>query len=174
MTVLLLPYLEKTLPVPVCPLAIRVATPYMCEIHPSLIPKTIHSHPFRNQLEVSISPSRSGPGAGEGPLWGTIPQVQFLEYHSFCFVLILLFIFWETEGEREQVGEGQREDPKWALCCQQQARYRAQNHKSWDHVLSWSWMLNRLSHPGTPLSITLFCLSWYASFKNVVSFCFNL
>ena len=33
-----------------------------------------------------------------------------------------------------------RETPTWAW-----------THELWDHDLSWSWMLNQLSHPGTPV-----------------------
>ena len=29
------------------------------------------------------------------------------------------------------------------------------SNSPWDHDLSWSWMLNRLSHPGAPVALTL-------------------
>lgn len=45
---------------------------------------------------------------------------------------------------------GSMEDPKHALHGQQQAQCRTQTHKQWDHDLSWSWMLNRQSHPDAP------------------------
>ena len=37
-----------------------------------------------------------------------------------------------------------------ALSCQHRAQCGAQAHKPWDHDLSQSWTLNRLSHPRTP------------------------
>ena len=37
-----------------------------------------------------------------------------------------------------------------ALSCQHRARHGAQTHEPWDHDLSRSRKLNRLSHPGTP------------------------
>ena len=38
-----------------------------------------------------------------------------------------------------------------ALSCQHRALCRAQTHKPRDHDLSWSQMLDRLSHPGAPI-----------------------
>ena len=37
-----------------------------------------------------------------------------------------------------------------ALSCQHRARHGAWTHKLWDHDLSQSWTLNRLTHPGAP------------------------
>ena len=60
--------------------------------------------------------------------------------------------------DRAWVGEGQRERGRHrigsrlqALSCQHRARHGARAHKPWDHDLSWSWMLNQLSYPDTPL-----------------------
>ena len=61
------------------------------------------------------------------------------------------------ERETARVGEGQRERGRhriWsrlqALSCQHRARHGARTHELWDHDLSRSWTLNRLSHPGAP------------------------
>ena len=45
-----------------------------------------------------------------------------------------------------------------ALSCQHRAWSGARTREPWDHDLSWSQTLNRLSHPGTPES--LFLILW--------------
>ena len=67
---------------------------------------------------------------------------------------MFLFIF-ETERDWAWAGEGQRGRHRiWsrlhALSCQHRAWRGAWTHRLWDHDLSRSWMLNRLSHPGAP------------------------
>ena len=80
-------------------------------------------------------------------------------------IFFFMFIyFWKRECVCEQ-GLEQRERHRhriWsrfqALGCQHRARCGAWTHKPWDHDLSWSQKLNRLSYPGAPLvifSITL-------------------
>ena len=73
-----------------------------------------------------------------------------------------MFIFErERERERERAsahtqrrGREREGDRIWsrlqALSCQHRDRRGAQTHKLWDHDLSWSQTLNRLSHPGAP------------------------
>ena len=64
----------------------------------------------------------------------------------------------EREQERARAfkwGEAEREGDRirsklQALSCQNRAPHGTQTHKLWDHDLSWSWTLNRQSHPGTP------------------------
>ena len=81
----------------------------------------------------------------------------------FCFVLFLSFLMFIFEREREtetehKQGRGRERGRHriWsrlqALSCQHRAPHRARTHKLQDHDLSWSWMPNQLSHPGTPLS----------------------
>ena len=62
--------------------------------------------------------------------------------------------------ERDRVcsGEGQRERGRHriqsrfqALSCQHRAQCGARTHGPWDHDLSWSQKVNRLSHPGAPI-----------------------
>ena len=69
-----------------------------------------------------------------------------------------LFIF-ERERKTETECEWRRSRERgrqriWSrlhtLSCQHRARCRARTHKPLDHDLSWSWMLNRLSHPSAP------------------------
>ena len=69
-----------------------------------------------------------------------------------------LFIF-ERERGRQSVSRGgaERERGRHRIqsrlqprSCQHRARLGARTHEPWDHDLSWSWTLNRLSHPGAP------------------------
>ena len=73
------------------------------------------------------------------------PTLTFLKFFIKKIFLMFTFYFWERERHGAWVGEGQREketqNSKQAPCCQ---------HKPWNHDLSWSRMLNQLSHPGTP------------------------
>ena len=46
------------------------------------------------------------------------------------------------------------------LSCQHRAQCGAWTHKPWDRDLNWSWMLNRLSYPGTPSS-ALFSVTFH-------------
>ena len=77
-------------------------------------------------------------------------------------LLFIFFIFFnvylilrqrETEHEWERVRERGRHriwNRLQVLSCQHRARHGAPTHKPWDRDLTWSWMLNQLSHPGTP------------------------
>ena len=47
-----------------------------------------------------------------------------------------------SKREKAWLGEGQREREKERI----PAPHGAWTHEQWDHDLSWSWMLNRLSH----------------------------
>lgn len=60
----------------------------------------------------------------------------------------LITYFWEREGEGQRTEE--TEDPKQPLHWRQQAPHWARTHELWDHGLSLSQMLNRLSHSGAP------------------------
>ena len=77
------------------------------------------------------------------------------------FFLMFIYFIFETERDRAWTGEGQRERGRhriWnrlqALSCQHRARRGAWTHGPRDHDLSRSRPLNRLSHPGAPLSIS--------------------
>ena len=68
------------------------------------------------------------------------------------FKCLYLFL---RQSETAWTGEGQRRRHRiWsrlqALSCQHRVRGRARTHKLRDYDLSRSWMLNWLSHPGTP------------------------
>ena len=91
-------------------------------------------------------------------------------YHAgthYKFFLMFLFIF-ETEREHKQ-GRGRERGRHrirsrlQALSCQHRARRGARTHRPWDHDLSRSRTLNRLSHPGAPTGTHYKC-----SKKNVV------
>ena len=82
------------------------------------------------------------------------PRIHEVTAHLFSFFLMFIY-FWETD--RIWAGEGQRERGRhrtWsrlqALSCQHRAQGRARTHMLWDHDLSQSWTLNRLSHPAAP------------------------
>ena len=72
------------------------------------------------------------------------------------FFNVFFIYFWErAETECEWVGgreRGRHRIPSrlQALSCQHGARCGARTHRPWDHDLSWSRTLNRLSHPGAP------------------------
>ena len=58
------------------------------------------------------------------------------------------------EGQREEI-ESEAGSRLWAR-CQHRAWCRARTHELWDHDLSQSRTLNRLSHPGTPTRMFIF------------------
>ena len=78
---------------------------------------------------------------------------------SVCFLKCLFL------RKRSWVGEGQRdretENPKQTLYCQHGTQHGLKPTKPGDHDLSWnqSWMLNRLSHQGTPSVLCWFIIS---------------
>ena len=86
-------------------------------------------------------------------LWGM--------YYYPCIIIFKACLFWERvcvctctwvgEGQRE----GERENPKQALHTQCGARYGAGTHKPWNHDLSRSQTLNRLSQPDAPIYVLL-------------------
>ena len=63
--------------------------------------------------------------------------------------------FWQRD--RAWAGEQQREretqNPKQAPGSELESQMQGWNSELWDHDLSWSWMLNWLSHPGAPIII---------------------
>ena len=74
--------------------------------------------------------------------------------HFFKFLNILFIL----ERERESRGGAERGRHRiWnrlqAPSCQHRAQCGARTHRLWDHDLSRSWALNRLSHPGAPENI---------------------
>ena len=86
------------------------------------------------------------------------PWVIFVAY-CLCFLqcslslspslsLKLIYLFGGGRGT-------ERENPKQALQCQCRARCGARTHKPWDHDRNWSWLLNQLSHPGSPSLLTV-------------------
>ena len=91
-------------------------------------------------------------------LWSLLFHSWFYLFGSFLFSFFLNFFFnvylflrqRETEHEWGRVRERGRHRIRsrlQALSCQHRARRGALTHEPWDHDLSWSRMLNRLSHP---------------------------
>ena len=81
-----------------------------------------------------------------------------MENNFFTAYLFLRERETETETECEQGRDREREREReriWsrlqALSCQHRAQSGARTHEPWDRDLSWSWTLNRLSHPGAPV-----------------------
>ena len=77
------------------------------------------------------------------------------KYILFVYYYFLMIFFWETERQSMSGGGADRGRHRiWsrlqALSCQPRAQHGAWTHKPWDHDLSRSRTLNRLSHPGTP------------------------
>ena len=69
----------------------------------------------------------------------------------------MFIYYWETETENEhgrgrERGRHRIQSRLQASSCQHRAQRRAQTHKLRDHDLSWSWTLNRPSHPGSPVT----------------------
>ena len=76
------------------------------------------------------------------------------------FFLIFFFIFEREREERERASMSRRGTERegdtgcqQAVCWQDWAQCGAQTHELWDYDLSWSQMLNRLSHPGAPRDV---------------------
>ena len=109
---------------------------------------------------------------GKTDIWVVHYTIQNVNFQQKTFKTFLMFI-WETERQRQRQStskEGQREretqNPKQApgSSCQHRARHGARSHKPWDHDLSWSQTLNRLSHPGASPK-TLFTKSLFIYFE---------
>ena len=94
-------------------------------------------------------------------------KVEWLDLFLLLLLLLLTFLVFIFEKERQREKERERERPDtsgggaerrrhriWnrlqALTCQHRARRGAPTHKLWNHDLSRSLTVNRLSHPGTP------------------------
>ena len=98
---------------------------------------------------------------------------------SFLFYFLMFIYFWETERVCVWAGEGQSETGRQRirvslqdLSCQHSPQHRAQTHKLWDHDLSWSQTLNRVSHPGAPMRF-FSNNNWYVStFTHFLGYCF--
>ena len=77
---------------------------------------------------------------------------DFMFFFKFCNVYLFLR---QIETEHEQ-GRGRKrgrhriQSGLQALSCQHRSRRGARIHRPWDHDLSQSRTLNRLSHPGAP------------------------
>ena len=83
--------------------------------------------------------------------------------------------------EKEQLGEGQRERERerereteseagsrlWKVSTEPEAGLKPVSCEPWDHNLSWSLMLNLLSHPGAPLRYVFPLNSIATNFKNL-------
>ena len=79
-----------------------------------------------------------------------------LFFPSACLQLLqLLLFFWEREsmraGEGQRKGKTQNQVPGWAVSKEPDGG--ARTHKQWDHDLSRSQTLNRLSHAGAPIAL---------------------
>ena len=81
-----------------------------------------------------------------------------IAWYSFYLLkkIFLTFIhFWRDRqsmsGKGAERGRHRIQSRLQALSCQHRARRGARTHELWDHDLSRSWTLNRLSYPDTPL-----------------------
>ena len=77
------------------------------------------------------------------------------------FVFFWIFLIFNFERERAWVAKGRKRGRHWirsrlqALSRQHSVRRAAWTREPWDHDLSRSGTLNRLSHPGAPANIAL-------------------
>ena len=93
------------------------------------------------------------------PVWARVIIIFFF----FKFI----YLFWEKAcvcvRERGKGRERKRENPKQAPCCQHRAWCwsPSMNHEIMTWAESKSWILNQLSHPGTPiLSFSMRGIMW--------------
>ena len=113
---------------------------------------SLPSHP---SAEAALSTVHTGSPATT-PLAEVCPTPPFLL--AFCSLFFFIYLLLR---DRARTGEEQREretqNPKQlqAPSCQHRARRGARTHEPRDGELSRSWMLNRLSSPGTPWSYSL-------------------
>ena len=72
-------------------------------------------------------------------------------------------------GQRERETQNPKQVPGSAELSAQSPWHGAWTYEPWDHDLSWSWMLNRLSHPGAPRYANFkFWSSLWLPLKNLV------
>ena len=107
-------------------------------------------------------------------IWGILLKINTFSYWNATSVFFfLMFIhFWDKERETEsEQGRGRERGTNriqsrlLSLSCQHRAWHRAWTHKPRDYDLSWSQMLNRLSHPSAPLKI--FSITWSIYINNL-------
>ena len=86
-----------------------------------------------------------------------IPVVCSYGENSSFFFFSFKFIYLYWERERAWAGEGRGENPKQALRCQCRAQHglNLMNHEIMTWAKTKSWILTRLSHPGTLVKIIL-------------------
>ena len=72
-----------------------------------------------------------------------------MSFVFFFFKFIYLFLR-ERQRGRERESQAGSTPPVWSPMQGSNSR-PSRVHELWDHDLSWSWMPNRLSHPGAPV-----------------------
>ena len=120
---------------------------------------------FRDREKVMEGHVKEQVGATDTVLLGSINSMLNLHFSYVYFLMpgismFLMFYFWERKTEREQGMDRERGRHRiWSrlqgLSYQHRAWRGAWTHELWDQDLSWSRTLNRLNHPGTPISIFL-------------------
>ena len=102
-----------------------------------------------------------------------ITPYQFIESILIFKNFIYLFLM-EREREhgrgRERERERERENLKQAPHHHLGAQCGAGTHEPWDHDLSQSWTLNRLSHPGASVAVPKSLLSHSLSYGHLGKF----
>ena len=100
--------------------------------------------------------------------WDSLsPSAPLPHSHSLSLKIFDVYSFLRDRGTEHECGRGRERGRHriWsrfqALSCQHRAQHGARTHGLWDHDLSQSWMLNRLSYPGAPmLSLSLKKNKW--------------
>ena len=95
------------------------------------------------------------------------PNINFPKINpSYCYSHFLkkkfyIYLFLRDKERQREHGRGKERGRRrirsrhQAPSCQHRVGRGAGTYKPWDHDLSWSRKLNRLSHPGTPLTFFL-------------------
>ena len=100
--------------------------------------------------------------------------ISFFLFFKFVYLFVLIAGAVEgqreRERERERQTDGEREDPKQALCCQFGAWCGDRSHKLWDHNLSWNQEsdIQLVEPPRHPYFSFISCFKW----MTVVGFLF--
>ena len=83
--------------------------------------------------------------------WSWVTYFLLLHiYYDFLFLNVYLFLIECEQRRGRETGRHSIRSRLQAPSCQHRARCRLRIHGPWDHDLSWSQKLNRLSHTVTP------------------------
>ena len=84
------------------------------------------------------------------------------------FFFLMFIYFWEKACARAGRGKekGEQRIRSGLYVDSSEPNEGLKTYKLWDHDLSWSWTLNRLTHPGAPTFLWLFFLMFVYSLRE--------